>query len=114
MAAQQGPYVARLINRNYDVKVKGPPEQRSNLQFKYSKHAEPFAFKDLGAMNYLGDDEAIIATNMFENDFSVQGSIAFLLWRSVYVVKQVSIRNRILVSLDFLKSKLVGRDTSRF
>jgi len=65
-------------------------------------------------MNYLGGDEAIIATNLLDNDFSLQGGIAFLLWRSVYIVKQVSFRNRFLVTLDFFKSKLVGRDTSRF
>ena len=37
-----------------------------------------------------------------------------LLWRSVYLVKQVSTRNRILVLLDWWKTRFFGRDISRF
>ncbi|GMI08790.1 hypothetical protein TrLO_g10160 [Triparma laevis f. longispina] len=114
VAGQQGPYVARLINRNYDLSVKGGPPELPSFSMFHPKEAKPFEYEDLGAMTYLGDDEAILATNFFDNNFSLQGAIAFLLWRSVYVVKQVSTRNRLLVTMDFFKSKLVGRDTSRF
>jgi NADH dehydrogenase FAD-containing subunit len=41
---------------------------------------------------------------------SEAGSVGFLLWRSVYVVKQVSPRTRFLVLFDWLKTKLFGRD----
>ena len=41
------------------------------------------------------------------------GSVGFLLWRSVYIVKQVSLRTRILVLFDVLKTTLFGRDVTR-
>ena len=40
------------------------------------------------------------------------GKRAFLLWRSVYLVKQVSVRTRLLVLFDFLKSEWFGKDTT--
>ena len=40
------------------------------------------------------------------------GTWAWLLWRSVYLSKQVSLRNRLLVMLDWLKCRLFGRDTT--
>jgi NADH dehydrogenase FAD-containing subunit len=46
--------------------------------------------------------------------FSYFGSVAFLLWRSVYLVKQVATRNRVLVTFDWIKSSLFGRDMTRF
>ena len=42
------------------------------------------------------------------------GSTGFLLWRSVYVVKQVSPRTRFLVLFDWLKTKIFGRDVTRW
>ena len=41
------------------------------------------------------------------------GSAAFLLWRSVYIVKQVATRNRVLVTFDWVKTALFGRDITR-
>ena len=46
--------------------------------------------------------------------FSEAGSTGFLLWRSVYVVKQVSTRTRVLVLFDWLKTKVFGRDVTRW
>ena len=43
---------------------------------------------------------------------SEAGSTGFLLWRSVYVVKQVSPRTRFLVLFDWLKTKIFGRDVT--
>jgi len=41
------------------------------------------------------------------------GSVGFLLWRSVYVAKQVALRNRLLVVFDWIKSRAFGRDITR-
>lgn len=46
--------------------------------------------------------------------FSYFGSVAFVLWRSVYLVKQVATRNRVLVAVDWIKSHIFGRDVTRF
>ena len=41
------------------------------------------------------------------------GSLGFGLWRSVYLSKQVSGRNRLLVAVDWFKTKIFGRDITR-
>ncbi len=47
------------------------------------------------------------------SDFGqLAGDAGFILWRSVYVVKQVSSRTRLLVLFDYVKTKLFGRDVS--
>lgn len=47
-------------------------------------------------------------------NLAIGGRVAYALWRSVYAVKQVDVRNRILVLFDYFKSRVYGRDISRF
>ena len=42
------------------------------------------------------------------------GRAAFGLWRSVYISKQVSPRNRLLVIGDWVRTRVFGRDITRF
>ena len=42
--------------------------------------------------------------------FNQAGIAGWLLWRSVYLTKQVAFRNRVLVLFDWLKSRVFGRD----
>jgi len=42
------------------------------------------------------------------------GAVGFLLWRSVYLSKQVSTRNRVLILFDWAKTRFFGRDITRF
>eukprot|EP00929_Paragymnodinium_shiwhaense_P074584 TRINITY_DN38181_c0_g1_i1.p1 TRINITY_DN38181_c0_g1~~TRINITY_DN38181_c0_g1_i1.p1 ORF type:complete len:634 (-),score=152.87 TRINITY_DN38181_c0_g1_i1:401-2215(-) len=125
VAAQQGAYVARLLNRNYDLKdpeaPKLPAEAGSAvlsanlLKTVGEDKAMPFRFLDLGKLAYLGDEKALADVNLGSTSVAeTSGRAAFFLWRSVYLVKQVSFRNRVLVLFDWVKSKLFGRDLTRF
>ena len=68
-----------------------------------------------GLLAYLGGGEALSQVQIGEQRLlSEAGSTGFLLWRSVYVVKQVSTRTRLLVLFDWLKSRLFGRDATRW
>ena len=44
----------------------------------------------------------------------LSGYISFLIWRSVYITKQVSFRNRVLILFDWVKTRAFGRDLSSF
>jgi len=44
----------------------------------------------------------------------VKGFLAFLLWRAAYWTKQVSVVNKILIPLYWIKSWAIGRDVSSF
>lgn len=142
VAAQQGAYVARLLNRRYDLSglpeaAQQPVGEASGPQFgcelasapishaaasgdlgrtltlRGAVEARPFEFLNLGLLAYLGGGEALSQVQVGENRLlSEAGSIGFLLWRSVYVVKQVSPRTRFLVLFDWFKTKIFGRDVT--
>jgi NADH dehydrogenase FAD-containing subunit len=71
-------------------------------------------FLNLGLLAYVGGGEALSQVEIGNVPiFRYAGSISFVLWRSVYLVKQVATRNRILVTFDWLKTYLFGRDITR-
>lgn len=71
-------------------------------------------FLNLGLLAYVGGGEALSQVELGDFPiFSYAGSISFVLWRSVYLVKQVATRNRVLVTFDWIKSSLFGRDITR-
>ena len=84
---------------------------RSLARVRSLIEAKPFEFLNLGLLAYVGAGQAVAQVQLGENSLlNASGENAFLLWRSVYVVKQVSTRTRLLVLFDYLKSKLFGRD----
>jgi NADH dehydrogenase FAD-containing subunit len=157
VAAQQGAYMARLLNRKYclsgftSLLVDGdenyakestststttagprPPihlaankgDISSLIRLRGSVEAKPFRFLNLGLLAFLGGGEALSQIQFGGSSGSDNGdnggyklneagSTGFLLWRSVYIVKQVSTRTRVLVLFDWLKCKLFGRDVTR-
>lgn len=60
----------------------------------------------------LGHSEAIAEIERSDKMTSA-GVATFLLWRSVYMSKLLSVRNRVFVALDWFKSQVFGRDISR-
>ncbi|MEW5296877.1 MAG: hypothetical protein WDW36_000124 [Sanguina aurantia] len=77
-------------------------------------YGRPFEFLSLGLMAYIGEGRAINQVEVFDLSVKLYGGLAFLLWRSVYITKQVSFRNRVLILFDWLKTKVFGRDLSLF
>lgn len=62
-------------------------------------YRKPFEFLSLGIMAYVGNEKALVSAEVLDSTFNIAGSLAFLLWRSVYITKQVSFRNRVLILL---------------
>ena len=125
VAGQQGAYVARLLNRRYNMTTTppilpqdGPDSSEAELQMwlrlRGLDEASGFQFLNLGLLAYLGGGEALSQVQIGDTPiFSYAGSVAFVLWRSVYLVKQVATRNRVLVTFDWFKTLLFGRDVTR-
>lgn len=126
VAGQQGAYAARLLTRGYNMSSLPVPSLGEEspdvdplmvqwLQLRGITRAPPFQFLNLGLLAYLGGNEALTQVQLGDVPlFSYFGSIAFVLWRSVYLVKQVATRNRVLVTFDWIKSSIFGRDMTRF
>ncbi|CEM16721.1 unnamed protein product [Vitrella brassicaformis CCMP3155] len=134
VASQQGHYLARMLNRGYDMSTPDnqPPVQTDDnngdngdngggvrktfnlLRTLGKREADPFRFFNYGMLAYLGNDKGLAHIQANDLDLiKASGQAGFYLWRSVYFVKQVSLRNRVLVLFDWMKSRMFGRDLSR-
>jgi len=96
VANQQGSYLAKCFNNN-DTEI--------NFEYKF-----------LGSMASLGTFEAIadLGPILPGSAGKVKGLIASLTWRSAYWTKSVSVTNKILVLMYWLKQHFLGRDISKF
>ncbi|KAI0718582.1 FAD/NAD-P-binding domain-containing protein [Cerioporus squamosus] len=79
-------------------------------------HATPFEFHNAGSLAYVGDWDAIFdRTKVARGPKGKEtGRLAWLLWRSAYFTKTLSVRNKILVPVYWFLNWIFGRDLSRF
>mmetsp|Transcript_15989 Transcript_15989/g.22782 ORF Transcript_15989/g.22782 Transcript_15989/m.22782 type:complete len:658 (-) Transcript_15989:363-2336(-) len=138
VASQQGEYLARLLSQGYDFEAMGNDEQIKNkilypprpdpsrqksvaekitsFACQSDEMAAPFQFLNLGILAYTGDGSALAQLQLDPTEkgrVKSKGKIGFGLWRSVYLSKQVSWKNRILVFVDWTKAQVFGRDITR-
>lgn len=121
VAGQQGAYAARILCRNYDLTLTPPqlPKEPVDaaklwLLFRGLGESPVFEFLNLGQLAYVGGGQALSQIQIGDVPIgSYAGSTSFVLWRSVYLVKQVATRNRVLVTFDWIKSSIFGRDITR-
>jgi len=93
VAQQEGRYVACALNRL----AKG-------------KGVKPFQYKDWGMLAYIGSHRALADLAAVKG----RGFTTWLFWRSAYLTRLVSLKNKILVVFDWMKTLIFGRDISRF
>jgi NADH dehydrogenase FAD-containing subunit len=134
VASQQGEYLAKMMNRKFDLSpavteegifpppVRDPARTESSLSdvvtnfaTNSDEYAKPFQFLNLGILAYTGGGSALAQVPYSPDAAPVKGSgqIGNLLWRSVYLSKQVSWRNRFMVVNDWTRRQLFGRDVTR-
>ena len=131
VAGQQGAYLAHLINRKLDpgeggvtatppIRTLPAPSLLGLLPLGPARDEtyRRFSFFSLGLMAYVGNEAAVtqfeVEAGQGNLGFKLYGALAFVLWRSVYITKQVSLRNRVLILFDWIKTRVFGRDTSSF
>lgn len=93
VAQQQGAYLAKALKRAAE-----------------GKKADPFRYKHYGMLAYVGSHRALADLS----NVKWKGFLTFLFWRSVYLTRLVSWKNKILVVFDWMKTLIFGRDLSRF
>lgn len=92
VASQQATYLAKRLNKG---DIEDGPE---------------FKFRNLGSMAYLGSWRAIHQSSADE----LKGWPAWVLWRTAYLTKSMSIRNKLLIPVYWFITWVFGRDISRF
>eukprot|EP00835_Amoeboradix_gromovi_P002963 NODE_181_length_15774_cov_0.163892.p8 type:complete len:148 gc:universal NODE_181_length_15774_cov_0.163892:13980-13537(-) len=102
VAYQQGKYLAKVFNEigTADLNAREPKIKK-------------FQYKHLGGLAYIGSDKAIGDFTFSFGNYSLDGFIANIVWNSVYLTTLFSFRNQMLVSFDWMKHRLFGRDISR-
>lgn len=124
VAGQQGAYTARMLNRGYVLRETPPrlPDLDENefsllriwLLARGLEEAPEFNFLSLGLLAYVGNGEALNQVELGEVPiFDYAGTIAFALWKSVYLSKQAATRNQALIAFDWWRTELFGRDITR-
>jgi NADH dehydrogenase FAD-containing subunit len=137
VASQQGEYLARLLNHQYrwdsaktGSNILPPPRYVPNqTRVPWSdlvanvatsksldvEYAKAFQFLNLGILAYTGGGSALAQIEVLPSGEKVKGTgkVGNALWRSVYLSKQVSWRNRLLVLNDWARRSIFGRDITR-
>ncbi|UJR25350.1 hypothetical protein I4U23_006700 [Adineta vaga] len=93
-AVQQAKYLAKRFNK----------KEIDNQTYP------AFNFNNLGMLAYLGGYGGLADLKQTKT----AGFLSWLLWRSVYLTRLVSFKNRLLVAMFWFKSFIFGRDISRF
>ncbi|GJE93987.1 NADH dehydrogenase-like protein [Phanerochaete sordida] len=131
VAAQEGAYLARVFRQlaRRDAlaaqlaEVHGlpddDPEKKVKVEHLESQVAKvdkirPFKYSHQGSLAYIGSEKAIADLPFFSSgNVATAGVATYLFWRSAYLSKLFSLRNRALVATDWIKVKIFGRDVSR-
>ncbi|BGP29130.1 hypothetical protein JCM10296v2_000868 [Rhodotorula toruloides] len=110
VAEQEGIYLAKKLNvlaKQHDAHVaidNGVYDDPDDMLY------EPFSYKHMGSLAYIGNSAVFDFPG-----FSFAGGLAAMyLWRSVYLSTSVTIRQRCLLMVDWVKRSLFGRDLSKF
>mmetsp|Transcript_6252 Transcript_6252/g.15560 ORF Transcript_6252/g.15560 Transcript_6252/m.15560 type:complete len:613 (-) Transcript_6252:398-2236(-) len=140
VASQQGEFLGKLLSNDYCIDAKDdkllPPmvldpsqtksfsEQIASFTMGEGEIAAPFQYLDLGILAYTGSGSALAQLQVAPGKgdptsetwnpvrLQIKGKLGFGLWRSIYLLKQTSPKNVVLVTLDWIKVKLFGRDIS--
>ncbi|MEW6510450.1 MAG: FAD-dependent oxidoreductase [Bacteroidota bacterium] len=93
VAQQQGKYLARALTQRIRAKT-----------------VTPFRYRHLGMLAYIGSDRALADLERIKG----RGWATWLFWRSAYLSRIVSLKNKTMVVFDWVKAKIFGRDVSQF
>lgn len=93
VAQQEGKHLSRVLN-----------------QMARGREPKPFQYRHMGMLAYIGERRALADLPKYEG----AGFGTWVFWRSAYLTKLVSMKNKVLVLFDWFRTFLFGRDISRF
>ena len=136
VASQEGAFLARLLNAQARTDaLQGQLAELSAAQsqerdgdkrnallaeiegvqrrLRRVKQVGPFRYSHQGSLAYIGQEKAVADVSWLRGNIASGGTATYLFWKSAYLNMCFSMRNRVLVVLDWTKSSLFGRDVSR-
>ncbi|EJS44369.1 nde2p [Saccharomyces arboricola H-6] len=122
VAHQEGEYLAKILDKKlqinqleWDMLNTADDTKASHLQKEINSmksKLDKFNYKHMGALAYIGSETAIADLHMGDSSYQLKGMFAFLFWKSAYLAMCLSIRNKILIAMDWTKVYFLGRDSS--
>lgn len=109
VAEREGKYLARLLG-----KVAAQGGSKAHCASK-ANLGEPFVYKHIGSMASVGRYKALVdlRENKDASGVSMAGFFSWLMWRSAYLTRVVSWRNRFYVAVNWATTLVFGRDNTR-
>jgi NADH:ubiquinone reductase (non-electrogenic) len=107
VAEREGKYLAQLLK-----KVAAQKGGKAHCLSKNADLGEPFVYKHMGSMASVGRYKALVdlRTTM---GISLAGFTSWIMWRSAYLTRVVSWRNRFYVAANWFTTFVFGRDNTR-
>jgi len=103
VAAQQGKYLAKLM-------ATGLPDGKHETFEQAAAKVGEFSYFHKGSLAYLGDGAAAFDLPVLG---PYSGPLSGVAWKTYETAAQVSWKNRALVGLDWIRTEVFGRSTSR-
>lgn len=109
VAERQGKYLVKLFDNI------GKQNGGKALSAKNVALGDPFVYKHLGSMASVGRYKALVDLRQSKDakGISLAGFVSWLIWRSAYLTRVVSWRNRFYVAVNWATTLVFGRDNSR-
>lgn len=109
VAERQGKYLASQLN-----KIGKAGGGHANAA-KDNELGEPFVYKHLGSMATIGSFKALVDLRQSKEGkgLSMAGFVSWFIWRSAYLTRVLSWRNRFYVAINWATTFVFGRDISR-
>ncbi|KAK7252191.1 hypothetical protein RIF29_35974 [Crotalaria pallida] len=109
VAEREGKYLVELFNKI------GKQNGAKAFSAKDIPLGEPFVYKHLGSMASVGRYKALVDLRESKDakGLSLAGFVSWFIWRSAYLTRVVSWRNRFYVAVNWATTLVFGRDNSR-
>ncbi|POO03668.1 FAD/NAD(P)-binding domain containing protein [Trema orientale] len=109
VAERQGKFLVELFNKI------GKQNGGKAFSAKDIPFGEPFVYKHLGSMASVGRYKALVDLRQSKDakGVSLAGFLSWLIWRSAYLTRVVSWRNRFYVAVNWATTLVFGRDNTR-
>ncbi|ERN05266.1 hypothetical protein AMTRI_Chr08g166780 [Amborella trichopoda] len=109
VAERQGKYLASLLNQ---IGKAGGSHANCAQEIELGS---PFVYKHLGSMATVGRYKALVDLRQSKEGkgLSLAGFLSWFIWRSAYLTRVISWRNRFYVAINWATTFVFGRDISR-
>ncbi|CAI0407302.1 unnamed protein product [Linum tenue] len=113
VAERQGKYLVGLFNDRIGKQNGGKANAMAGKDD--IPLGDPFVYKHMGSMATVGRYKALVDLRQSKDakGLSMAGFLSWLIWRSAYLTRVVSWRNRFYVAVNWATTFVFGRDNSR-